>query len=285
MSTHGTTTDGAPRQGASIATRAVVVLACSLMAVACTVGETTYETVVQPVRAVSAVKTCSGAFAKPDVSTLTVCGGGKGHCYDGAKTAITGLPDCPGGSDACIPDKVLASNGGKLKTCKFFVEDKPGVCMSTLLKDIALHQNELQRDVCDEDERCAPCIDPRNGNDTHICDPIGVYENKCKGGPGQQEQTCCHGEGVCINQDAAPADQRDSMVHDSCALPKVCAPAAMVDGNPTHCNVYGASGVCIDLCFSKMLMGAQKLLRAGCGPTAVCLPCFIGSGQGVPGCT
>ncbi|MDB5215601.1 MAG: hypothetical protein JWO86_3528, partial [Myxococcaceae bacterium] len=134
-----------------IAKHFAVLLACTMTVAACTVGETTYLTVEQPSRAVSEVKTCSGAFAKPDVSTLKACGNNKGHCYDGAKTAISNLPACDGSSDSCIPDKVLEANGGKLKSCTFFVGGKPGVCMSTMIKDIDAHKNELQKDVCDDD--------------------------------------------------------------------------------------------------------------------------------------
>lgn len=267
-----------------IARHILVVGAVALTTAACTIGEATYETVENPVRTVSEVKTCTGAFAKPDVSTLKACGNGKGHCYDGAKTAISNLPACEGGSDSCIPDKVLQADGTKLKSCTFFVGQKPGVCMSTMIKDIDAHKNELQKDVCDDDERCAPCVDPRDGSDTHVCDPIGVYETACKGGPGSQLPTCCHHQGVCISPDAVPADQRDSMTRDVCHDAKVCAPASLVDGKPKPCNVLGDPGVCLDVCFAKMLGPAQRVFRDKCGPTEVCLPCLIGSGQGVPGC-
>jgi hypothetical protein len=267
-----------------IARHFAFLISASVTTAACTVGETTYLTVEQPSRAVSEVKTCSGAFVKPELSKLIACGNDKGHCYDGAKTAIANLPTCDGGGDSCIPDKVLVANGGKLKSCTFFVGGKPGACMSTLIEDIDAHKGELQKDVCDEDERCAPCIDPRDGSDTHICDPIGVYQDACKGGPGTQLASCCHHQGVCISPEAAPADQRDSMVPDICPRSKVCAPASLVDGKPKQCNVLGDPGVCIDVCFSKMLGPIQKVFRDKCSPTEVCLPCLIGAGQGVPGC-
>lgn len=267
-----------------IAARFVVAIACVVTTAACTIGETIHETVEEPARSVSEVKTCSGAFTKPDLSTLKTCGDGKGHCYDGTKTALSNLPACEEGEGACIPDKVLQANGTKLESCTFFVGNKPGVCMSTMIKDIDAHKNELQKDVCDDDERCAPCIDPRDGSDTHICDPVGVYEDACKGGPGSQLPTCCHHQGVCISPEAVPEDQRDSLLPDTCPRSKACAPAALVDGHPKPCNVLGDPGVCLDVCFAKMLGPAQKVFRDKCGPTEVCLPCLIGAGQGVPGC-
>ena len=274
----------AARPPATIAARVVVGLACSLAAAACSIGEVTHETVENPVHKVSAVKTCNGAFATPELSTLTPCGDGAGHCYDGSKTILAGLPSCTGSGDTCIPDKVLKANGTKPKSCTFYFNGKPGACVSLLLKDIAAHKGDLHQEDCDADERCAPCISPLDGSDTHLCDPAGVYQDKCQGGAAAQQQTCCHGQGLCINADAAPSDQRDNMSPDVCRDSKLCAPTALVDGTPQHCTAFAAPGVCIDLCFAKMLGPAAPVIRSGCGPTAVCLPCVIGSGQGVPGC-
>jgi hypothetical protein len=259
-------------------------IGAALLVAACSIGETSYETVETPVRKVSSIKTCSGAFAKPDLSTLTACGDGHGHCYAGDKTFLPGLPTCSGGSgDTCIPDKVLEANGTKLKACTFF-GGKPGACVSTLVKEIGDHAGQLQQDVCDPDERCTPCISPINDTDTHLCSEIGVYAEACKGGAGAKQQSCCHGQGVCMARDGVPEDSRDDMQPDICKNDKVCAPAAMVDGTPETCSVLGASGVCIDLCFAKMLGPAAGVIRAGCGPTAVCLPCAIGKSRGMPGC-
>jgi hypothetical protein len=266
------------------ARRITVLAACSLMVAACSIGETTHETFEQPVRKVSEVKTCAGAFAKPDLSALTACGDGKGHCYDGTKTMLVGLPACTGSGDTCIPDKLLEANGGKLKSCTFFIGQKPGVCLSLLVKQLAEFKDQLKQDVCEPDERCTPCVDPTNGRDTHLCDPIGVYVDPCKGGPGAREASCCHGQGVCMNSDAVPEESREDMLQDTCGRSRVCAPAAMVDGNPESCTVLGASGVCIDVCFARMLGPAAGVMRAGCGPTSVCLPCAVGKSRGMPGC-
>lgn len=267
-----------------VISRALVVVTTALAVAACSIGETNYETVSQPIRKVSEVKTCTGAFAKPDLGALTACGDGKGHCFDAATTSIANLSACAGGTDVCIPDKVLTANGGRLKSCKFFVGDKPGACMSLLIPDLNAHKDEIKQDVCEADERCAPCIDPRDGTDTHICDLIGVYVDKCKGGPGAQEASCCHGQGVCLNAEAVPEGSRDKMSRDVCKSAKLCAPVAMVDGNPQHCSALALSGVCIDVCFAKMMGPSAPVMRGGCGPTSVCLPCVIGKGQGMPGC-
>ena len=269
----------------SLRVRALVVLGSTLAIAACRIGETSYETITNPLIAATVTKTCTGAFENPDLGTLTACGDGQGHCYDGKKTALVGLPACSGGSgDTCVPDKVLTANGGMLKACTFFIGDKPGACLSTLVADIAAHKDQLKRDVCDENERCSPCVDPRDGSNTHLCEPGGVYATPCTGGSGVTPQSCCHRQGVCLEPDAVPEDQRSDMSQETCRSGKLCAPAALVNGNPETCSVLGADGVCIDLCFAAMLGPAKVVIRSGCNAASVCLPCAIGKGYGMPGC-
>jgi hypothetical protein len=141
-----------------------------------------------------------------------------------------------------------------------------------------------QGHVCDPDERCAPCINPQNGEDTKICEDVGVYETACTGGGGSNDELCCHGQGVCANQEAIPEDSRSDMEKDSCSGNKLCAPAALVDGHPVKCDVAGVEGVCLDYCFAKMMQGTARLMRGGCRATEVCLPCFLGKSRGMPGC-
>lgn len=263
----------------------IAFVGCSLVATACSIGETTYETVTLPVRTKNETRTCTSPFAKPDLRKLEVCGNGKGHCFDGSKSPLpeSKLEACSG-SDVCVPDEVLSAGGGKLKSCTFFIGKKPGACISTLVKDIDAHKNELQRDVCAEHERCAPCIDPTNGESSHLCDDIGVHEQDCVGGEGARAASCCHGFGVCMNEDAAPDSSRDQLSRDTCASNKLCAPASMVDGKPVKCSVLGFSGVCLDTCFASMLKATTSVTRSNCGPTELCLPCAIGKSQGMPGC-
>ena len=263
--------------------RALVALVVSFVVSACAIAEDQYESVVQPLQKVDPTITCSTPFAKPDLGSLKPCGEGKGHCFDKTKTPITNLPECEGG-ELCVPDKLLESNGGKLKACNFYIGDKPGACMSTLVKDIAAHANDLRPDVCDPDERCAPCIDPRDGKNTKLCEPIGVHEGACTGGVATRAPSCCHGAGLCMNESGVPEDKREDLSRDTCMAGKLCAPAAMVSGDPIHCKVLGVPGVCLDVCFARMLSPAATVARGQCKPTEVCLPCLIGKGQDMPGC-
>jgi hypothetical protein len=264
--------------------RAIVSLAVGMLVSACAIAEDQYESVVLPLQKVDPTITCSTPFAKPDLASLKACGEGKGHCFAKNKSPVGGLPACEG-DDACVPDKLLQAGGDKLKSCTFYIGNKPGVCMSILIGDIAAHAaSDLKQDVCDPDERCAPCIDPRNGNDTKICDAMGVHEGACTGGVGSRSPSCCHGAGLCMNETGVPEDKREDLSRDTCMAGKLCAPAAMVSGEPDHCKVLGVPGVCLDVCFARMLSPAAKVVRGECRPTEVCLPCLIGKGQGMPGC-
>jgi len=257
-----------------------------LGATACTMGHPNFETIEMPVHGQAGANVCGSAFIKPDLTTLVACGDGSGHCYPGNKVAVPNLPACENAGDVCVPDSVLSANGKKPLSCTFYINGKPGACTSILVSDIGAHKDALHQEGCQADERCAPCIDPRdNVTDTHLCDAQGVHGEACEAGTAQQAATpCCHYAGVCMSKEAVPEGSRADMNRDSCSGDNLCAPAALADGVPEKCDVLGASGVCIDLCFATMLKGTSVALRSGCGPTEVCMPCAIGKDKGMPGC-
>jgi hypothetical protein len=250
---------------------------------ACRIGETNRETVVQELRTAPETRTCDSPFAKPDLSKLEACGDGKGHCYDSSKSPIADFPECKTAGSICIPDKLLTSAGKKFKACTFFIGNKPGACVSVTVKDIGANKDQLKQDVCDPDERCAPCIDPTNDQDTELCGEMGVHEAACVGGTGVAQQQCCHGSGVCLNREGVPEGDRGDLDQETCAGGQLCAPAALVDGKPRTCDVAGLSGVCLDICFATMLRSTTPVTRSSCGPTELCMPCLL-AGSSTPGC-
>lgn len=257
---------------------------------ACTIGETRYETVKMPVLQVQQSVTCDSPIVKPDLGKLEKCGDGKGpgHCYDAKKVPIPSamLPACANADQVCVPDEVLLAGGGKLKACTFVMGNKPGACMSRLVKSVDDYKDMMTQDVCDADEKCAPCTNPMDGTSTHLCDDtIGVHEQDCTqaAGTGNLER-CCHGMGVCMAEDAAPAQFKDKMTQETCHENQLCAPASASTGKTTACSVLGASGVCLDLCFASSFQSTTALTRVNCGPTEVCMPCLLMSGMHMPGC-
>lgn len=294
---------------------ALATVVLGLAAQACTLGSDTYITqkseVSQKDGGASTATTTSATttggtcgtddFETVDLGKLTACGGGKGHCYD--KTKIAGASNydaCPDASQACIPDEFLEAAGQKLKTCKTILGTE-GACFTTdpISKIAAMGGNALQKDVCDEGQRCVPCLDPMNGNaPSGFCDAQGAHKNACTGGaaagaaPAAAAPGCCttngKSNGVCIADTAVPEAQRDMIGQEACATGNKCVPSSFVAGKPNRCSagVWG-NGVCMDQCFNNMMAmagGIGFLEQDACASSEFCIPCLFVSGQGVPGC-
>ncbi len=249
--------------------------------------------------------TCSTTdFVKPDLSTLTACGDGKGHCYAKDKVSLASmLTVCPNAAEVCVPDEILRAGGQPLKTCTSIIGAGGCVTASLIPEIIKQGGSALKPDVCSATQLCVPCTDPTHGGaPTPFCQPIGVHQNACSaaqaGAAGDAgaalppAQACCttdgKSNGVCIVEAAVPEAQRSQAPQDSCTSGNKCVPAAFVAGKPVTCSggLLGA-GVCMDECFSSMMKlasGIGILSSAGCGVTEVCVPCTFVSGQGVPGC-
>jgi hypothetical protein len=247
---------------------------------------------------------CSGAFAKPDVSKLTACGGGKGHCYDKDKNPMpTAYNACPDATQLCVPDQVLTAGGNPMKSCTSVVGK--GGCIDPALfvmpDEYKSQMSMLKQDVCDSGELCVPCNDPMHGNaPTPFCQPMGVYDQPCTGGGApsggdggapSSTETCCASSGkpagICMTQDAVPESGRGKTDQDTCKSGEQCVPQAFM-GTPTKCSArFGAAGICIDQCFSTIFALAGPLVgNDGCGDSEVCMPCSLMSmtGSSVPGC-
>jgi hypothetical protein len=270
--------------------RALLVLAVSVPGVACRIGETRFLEETYDVEKASAVETCDSPFQSVELSSLEACGeeNGKGHCYDGEKIALAdSLVACRSPGKVCVPDEMLEAAGRKLRSCHSIIGD--GACVQAgLIPELARRgKGILQKDSCADGFTCMPCKNPEANNaPTGFCEPIGVHEAACVGGKNAKVETCCHYAGVCLAPDGVPADKRDQLEQDSCSGGKLCAPAALSDGVPVKCSgPAGLSGVCLDVCFARILASTEIVLGGGsCRPTEVCLPCAIGASQGLPGC-
>ena len=247
--------------------------------------------------------TCSQSdYVAVDVTKLTACGGGKGHCYDGTKVDLgSTYAACPNAGEVCVPDEVLKSNGSKLKACTSIIGAGGCITASLIPAILAMGGSALKQDVCDASQLCVPCQDPTHGNaPTGMCQAIGAHQNACGAGGANGSAdsgatplpTCCKSKkatsGVCLPDSAIPASQLSQTKQDTCASGNKCVPAAFVSNMPVTCDggLFG-NGVCMDTCFNDM-MGTAKdlgvLSSKGCGSTEVCVPCQFVSGQGVPGC-
>src|SRR4051812_21899498 len=83
----------------------------------------------------SGADSCSGAkLVKADLSKLTACGDGAGHCYAKSKlpaSAAANMLACDKAGEVCVQDAILEAAGGKLKSCKVAVlSNAPGACIT-----------------------------------------------------------------------------------------------------------------------------------------------------------
>jgi hypothetical protein len=256
--------------------------------------------------AAGATSTCgTNDYVKADLSKLTACGNGKGHCFDKTKADMASqFAACPDPSQVCVPDEILEADGQKLTSCTSIIG--PGGCITAALIPQLEAQggSSLKQDVCAAGQLCTPCNDPTNNNaPTPFCQPIGVHANACAapaagadGGAAADSasplKACCttngKSNGVCLAEAAIPASQQSQTKQDVCDTGDKCVPAAFVEGKPVTCDggLLG-SGVCMDKCFNDMLgiAGDVGILSSkGCGTTELCIPCSFVSSQGVPGC-
>jgi hypothetical protein len=242
-------------------------------------------------------------FIKPDLSKLKACADGKGHCYDKTKTAMSSmLVACDNAAEVCVPDEMLEAGGAPLKSCKSIIGDGACVTIDVIPRIKEEGGSALSQDTCDADQKCIPCVDPRNGNaPSGFCEPTGVHENACSAGApsatggdgGAKLPGCCttngKSNGVCLPETAIPEKMKDQTIDDTCTTGNKCVPAALVDFKPVKCNggMILGKGICVDKCFNNMMAIGDTVGVLGqdvCSETEVCIPCRFLKGTGAPGC-
>jgi hypothetical protein len=179
------------------------------------------------------------------------------------------LTNCSKGK--CVPKKSV-ERGGKYvsKTCRS-TGDTEGRCLNVGIPSIGQQATKLPAgDGCDADERCAPCFDPRTGNDTGACtascdspkEPKKVF-------PG-----CCADRGRCVPPTALSGSAASILSQESCTGEAVCAPNELVGVTPPkRCKAtFGlVSGVCIPGC--TLVIGS--VIQGDCADGEMCAPCQL----------
>ncbi len=210
-------------------------------------------------------------------------------------------PDTCGAADGtealCVPaawldtDSTLQS-GPALEPCRSLGQFE-GRCLSTCLPKLAEQAQNLTRETCAEGELCAPCFDPRSGEDTQACHVGGDAPRE----PATTFEACCGqgdtSRGACLPKSLLPADQADALPVEACSSADTrCAPRSLVrdpEGPLPSCTTTGgvlsdpAPGVCLASCF--VTPAAVLVLGPGsCSTGELCIPCSA-VGDTVPGCS
>jgi hypothetical protein len=213
-----------------------------------------------------------------DPADLTACGDNCGAAHCVPTTLLTPeqgamLADCDTATK-CVPDMYIETNGMfLLKTCKS-LKGAEGRCVSSCVPKVASQIDSLPQDVCQKDERCAPCYDPITGEDSGAC-TLGCDTGPTK--PPVKFAECCDGHALCVPKTSVPEDQRSMLPTEGCKdSTDLCVPKAMASGyDPKTCMSWGgAEGRCLSDCLPSVQQKKDKLGKDVCSSGELCVPCF-----------
>lgn len=224
---------------------------------------------------------CNPPATLVDTSMLPTCTGIAG-CTDGRcvpnglvpASAQTLLAPCDA-NNICAPDIfVQYANQYTPPTCKS-VGGFEGRCLSTCIPQVAAQVDLLPQDTCKATEKCAPCYDPRTGEDTHAC------SQGCDTGPKNPPQTfakCCDDQGSCVPKSIVPAADVAQLGTDTCTGTDIlCAPNKLTDVTykPPKCvSLANLEGRCLPACLPAVDAQKDRLPKATCDTGELCAPCY-----------
>ncbi|HTJ41783.1 MAG TPA: hypothetical protein VL463_06785 [Kofleriaceae bacterium] len=246
---------------------------------------------------------CDGPLGKPrDPSALPACctdSVGGAHCLpsDVIPSQLKGfLAECPSGG-ACVPDPFIETGGVYTpKACKS-LSNADGVCLSGCIPQVAQYLTLLPQDVCADDERCAPCVNPLDGTTTGACqisfacgqDPNGGDG----GGGGPGPATCPHSGPPVIDPSTLTSCGADAhCLADALVPPAMAAKLAACPDNVSKCvpdvfiaaggnyipatchSVAGAEGRCLSKVLPDVQAKATLLPKDTCTDNELCAPCY-----------
>jgi len=183
------------------------------------------------------------------------------------------LADC-NSTDKCVPVSLASQAGRQILPKCVSLNGAEGRCLSSCVPQVRDQAAVLPRSTCTGNDLCAPCYDPRTGEDTSAC------SQGCDTGPTEPPKPfpkCCSNRGVCVPPSLA-ADQAANLARDTCSAGNLCAPQELTDPTfkPKTCNsIDGAEGRCISTCAGgAVAQQKDRLPTAGCGANEVCAPCY-----------
>lgn len=242
---------------------------------------------------------CDGPLGAPrDPADLPACCEdwvGGAHCLP-SDVVPTDLHDflgaCAGGG-FCVPDPFIETGGVFEPLTCTSLSGAAGVCLSGCIPQVKDYWGILPQDVCDDTERCIPCVNPLDGTETGACD----IAYSCEGGPGgggdDPAQPVCPHEGEplidpaslpacepgahCLANALIPADLAPRLA--DCDAESKCVPDEFIatGGNfipPTCESVAGAEGRCLNKALPEVADQAALLPQSTCAETQLCVPCF-----------
>jgi hypothetical protein len=225
--------------------------------------------------------TCGAIVADPtQYPACPTCTGGRCVPTSQFPGAPVQLLDTCDPNTICMPDQFVAENPDVLlKPCSSLAGAE-GRCTSLCIPTARNLAPFLPQDVCNADERCAPCYNPNDGSD------IGLCHVGCDPGPTAPPvvfSQCCSGRGRCVPKDAVPDPPRSSLGPESCTDSNdLCVPAKIIEDPNyrfpscvTTIAVYSnLAGVCAPDCIVNQNSLGAFLNQGNCAdPGDKCVPC------------
>lgn len=204
------------------------------------------------------------------------CAGGR--CVPGAglpSSVAAELADCSP-TEKCVPDQIVQSLGSfTLEPCRA-IPDAEGRCAPVCIPQVSQQKDFLRQGTCPANHLCAPCYDPRTGEDSGACNR-GCNDHPVE--PPVTFPTCCSGDGLCVPLELVPVASRSQLSALDCqaqaGVQVLCAPAEKVRNlafkYPPCAN---AAGACIPACLIQSNPNAGVLLRDVCAQDEKCVPCI-----------
>ncbi len=267
------------------------VVACSSSAPDATDPTTSVQPAAPSKPAPPPAPTCPFSGKPLDVSMFPTCLDG-GRCVPDSLIPADQqkrLSKCPDGF--CVPEKILAAEGNYLPKSCTSIAGGEGRCISMVFPDIAAQKDSLPQDVCDANERCAPCWDPTNGMETGACTSVSCDSPKK---PKVVFPDCCMMRGKCVPLTMIPKSEASSLASDTCdANAARCVPSEMLktDWVPPKCKgmglIGGYDGVCMSDCIPRDFLAQIGTSQGDCTKGFFCAPCknpLDGTPTGAPGC-
>ncbi len=226
---------------------------------------------------------------------------GRARCVqrENVPASVAGQLDaCSGG--LCVPEPHVRDPNFVPKKCKS-LNGGEGACTSVCVPAVAEVSSILPQDVCEADEKCAPCTDPRTGQPSGACNiapsPVCAPGSVATAPPGSPATgapaTCPHvgppvldpntlplcgtaGGAHCLGKELVPAALQSQLAACPTGL---CVPDDFIrtGGNfiPATCrSIAGVEGRCLHGDLPQVAVQKASLPTSTCLPYERCAPCF-----------
>ncbi len=268
-----------------------LVCAFLLFSAACEVGDVHQHQVGES----DPLDTCDSQESLPgqDPNLFEACCqdyGGGAHCVPPGlvPAEVRGLVATCASGALCIPDKFIAAGSvTPPRVCDSI--NGAGRCTSICIPQVQQFLDILTQDVCDDGERCAPCIDPLSNKPSGACDvacgdtgprdPITCpYDGPALLAPEAYPPcpNCAVGGAHCLPKELLRPGDADLL--EDCDASSKCVPddfiRTMGKGVPATCaSIGGGEGRCLSPCLPQVASKSERLSQGTCRPDQLCVPC------------